>query len=121
MLFRSTYSKFCVCRRVPCDLWGDLAACFWHFWYFEDFVSCITYVFSVGCESSSPPLRTTFGRCISLIQRPFSVDDGLVLLVYQICTRINGLQQLGYPATMSCEISSARSFIAASSSFAWWS
>ncbi len=31
----------------PCDLWCDLAACFWHFWSFENFVSCITYVFSV--------------------------------------------------------------------------
>jgi hypothetical protein len=33
--------------KGPCDLWCDLAACFWHFWYFENFASCITYVFSV--------------------------------------------------------------------------
>ena len=34
-------------KTKPCDLWCDLAASFWHFWYFENFVSCITYVFSV--------------------------------------------------------------------------
>ena len=57
-------------RRVPCDLWCDLAVCFWHFWYFEDFVSCITYVFSVSCESSSPPLRTTKCLLVSLVYGP---------------------------------------------------
>ena len=34
-------------KTKPCDLWCDLAACFWHFWHFESFVPCITYVFSV--------------------------------------------------------------------------
>src|ERR1019366_8367515 len=24
-------------KTKPCDLWRDLAACFWHFWCFEDF------------------------------------------------------------------------------------
>jgi len=45
--YKGAYSRFCVCCRVPCDLWCDLAACFWHFWHFENFVSSITYVFSV--------------------------------------------------------------------------
>ena len=34
-------------KTKPRDLWCDLAACFWHFWHFESFVPCITYVFSV--------------------------------------------------------------------------
>ena len=43
----------------PCDCRCDLDWCFWNFWYFERFVFCITCLFSMGYERTSPPLRTT--------------------------------------------------------------
>jgi hypothetical protein len=35
-------------KTGPCDSWCDLAGCFWNFWYFENFVLCISYLFSVS-------------------------------------------------------------------------
>src|ERR1035441_8151774 len=32
---------------------------FWNCRYFPPFALCITYLFSVGCERTSPPLSTT--------------------------------------------------------------
>ncbi len=38
----------------PCDLSCDLRACFWPFWYFEKFLSCITYVFQWAARVQVP-------------------------------------------------------------------
>jgi hypothetical protein len=53
----------------PCDKKCDLGRCFWYFSYFRDFVVCITCVLSMGCEGTSPPLRTTFYLLFSSVYR----------------------------------------------------
>ena len=59
----TTYKELQVVTQpvsAPCDWLCDSDSYFWNFWYFENFVFCITYLFSLGYGRTSPPLRTTF-------------------------------------------------------------
>ena len=51
----------------PCDTRCDLIWFFWPFENFWPFVMCISYVFSVGQERTSPPLRTILNFLVSVI------------------------------------------------------